>query len=165
MDKLPHQTNKNVLVGIAHADDAGVYKLTDELAIVQTIDIFTPLVDDPYKFGQIAAANALSDIYAMGGKPVTALNFIGYPKKHLPLESVVEFLKGGLDKAEEAGAQIVGGHSIMDSEVKYGAAVAGIIHPDKIITNANAQVGDKLILTKPIGTGILSPALKFGSAH
>lgn len=153
-----------MLVGTSHADDAGVYKLTDELAIIQTIDIFTPLVDDPYKFGQIAAANAISDIYAMGGKPLTALNFIGYPKKHLEIETVIEILKGGADKANEAGTVILGGHSIMDPEVKYGLAVTGVVHPEKIITNAGAQPGDKLILTKPIGTGILATAIKFGKA-
>jgi selenide,water dikinase len=161
---LPKVEHENVLVGTSHADDAGVYKLTDDIAIIQTIDIFTPLVDDPYKFGQIAAANAISDVYAMGGKPLTALNFIGYPKKYLDIDTVIEILKGGADKAKEADTIILGGHSIMDPEVKYGLAVTGIVHPDKIITNAEAKPGDKLILTKPIGTGILSTAIKFGKA-
>ena len=136
--------------------------MTDELALIQTIDIFTPVVDDPFTFGQIAAANALSDVYAMGGKPLTALNFIGYPKKIIEIETVIDILKGGSDKAREAGALIVGGHSIMDPELKYGLSVTGIIHPDRIITNAGAKPGDRLILTKPVGTGILSTALKMG---
>ncbi len=138
--------------------------MTDEIALIQTIDIFTPVVDDPYTFGQIAAANALSDVYAMGGKPLTALNFIGYPKDKLELDIIVAILKGGSDKTGEADALIVGGHSIMDPELKYGLSVTGIVHPDRIVTNAGAQPGDNLILTKPVGTGILSTALKMGKA-
>ena len=138
--------------------------MTDEIALIQTIDIFTPVVDDPYIFGQVAAANALSDVYAMGGKPLTALNFIGYPKDKLELDIVVAILKGGSDKADESGALIVGGHSIMDPELKYGLSVTGIVHPEQIVTNAGAQPGDNLILTKPVGTGILSTALKVGKA-
>ncbi len=138
--------------------------MTNEIALIQTIDIFTPVVDDPYTFGQVAAANALSDVYAMGGKPLTALNFIGYPKGKLELDTVVAILKGGSDKAGEADALIVGGHSIMDPELKYGLSVTGIVHPDRIVTNTGAQPGDNLILTKPVGTGILSTALKMGKA-
>ena len=136
--------------------------MTDELSLIQTIDIFTPVVDDPFTFGQIAAANAFSDVYAMGGKPLTALNFIGYPKKEVAIETVIDILKGGSDKAAEAGALIVGGHSVMDPELKYGLSVTGVVHPDRIATNAGAKPGDRLILTKPVGTGILSTALKMG---
>jgi selenide,water dikinase len=164
LSKLPQVTHENLLVGTNTADDAGVYKLTDDIAIIQTIDVFTPVVDNPYDYGQIVAANSISDVYAMGGKPLTALNFIGYPKKELPLEVMSEILLGGQDKAAEAETIIVGGHSIIDPELKYGMAVTGIIHPDKILTNAAAKPGDKLFLTKPIGTGILSTALKAGNA-
>jgi selenide,water dikinase len=156
-------TSDKLLVGIDGVDDAGVYKLTDDLALVQTVDFFPPIVDDPYAFGQVAAANALSDVYAMGGKPITALNIIGFPAKMDP-KIVGEILRGGADKIAEAEAVIAGGHSVKDNELKYGLAVTGLVHPDKIITNSTAKVGDRLILTKPIGTGIVSTAVKQNKA-
>jgi selenide,water dikinase len=143
-------------------DDAGVYKLSDELAIIQTIDFFTPIVDDPYDFGQIAVANALSDVYAMGGKPLTAMNVVCFPTKKLDISILKDILKGGIDKMMEAGVTLVGGHSIDDAELKYGLSVTGIVHPKRLVTNAGAKVGDKLVLTKPLGTGIISTALKAG---
>jgi selenide,water dikinase len=152
-----------LLVGIDGVDDAGIYQLTDELALVQTVDFFPPIVDDPYAFGQVAAANALSDIYAMGGQPLTALNIIGFPAKMDP-QIVGDILRGGGDKVAEAEAVIAGGHSVKDNELKYGLAVTGLIHPKKIISNSAAQVGDRLILTKPIGTGIISTAVKQNKA-
>lgn len=142
------------------AEDAGVYKLTDDLAIVETIDFFTPIVDDPYSFGQIAAANAMSDVYAMGGKPLTAMNVVCFPIKTMDISILKEILAGGVAKVHEAGAILVGGHSIEDEELKYGLSVTGIIHPAKVVLNNGARVGDKLILTKPLGTGIMSTALK-----
>ena len=147
-----------------HAEDAGVYKLRDDLAIIQTVDFFTPIVDDPYTFGQIAAVNALSDVYAMGGKPLTAMNIICFPVGKMDIDILRQILKGGLDKMREAGVLLVGGHSVEDSELKYGLAVMGVIHPEKVLLNKNARVGDKLILTKPLGTGIVSTALKGGVA-
>lgn len=150
----------NLLVGYETADDAGVYKLTDEIAIVQTLDFFTPIVNDPYHFGRIAAANSLSDVYAMGGRPLTAMNIACFPSKDLPKKILKEILKGGLEKIHEAGALLVGGHSVDDQELKYGLSVTGIIHPKKIITNRKAQVGDRLILTKPIGIGVIAKAIK-----
>ncbi|MBM3227236.1 MAG: selenide, water dikinase SelD, partial [Candidatus Tectomicrobia bacterium] len=141
--------------------DAGVYKVTEEIALVQTVDFFTPIVDDPYTFGRIAAANALSDVYAMGGKPLTALNIACYPDKLDP-EGLGLILAGGQERASAAGVAIVGGHTVMDKELKYGMAVTGIVHPAKIVTNAAAQPGDQLVLTKPLGTGILATALKRG---
>jgi len=150
------------LVGHNTADDAGVYKLSDELAIIQTVDFFTPIVDDPYTYGQIAAANSLSDVYAMGGKPLTAMNVVAFSTNIFPTDVLVEILKGGFDKVAEAGAVTVGGHTASDDELKYGLAVTGIAHPDKIIKNSGAKPGDKLVLTKPIGTGIISTALKSG---
>jgi len=162
LSQLPLPNDPNLLVGINTADDAGVYKLTDEIALIQTVDFFTPIVDDPYTYGQIAAANSLSDVYAMGGRPVTALNIVGFHQKFFSLDVLVEILKGGADKAAEANTVIVGGHTIMDEELKYGLSVSGIIHPEKIITNAGAKPGDKLVLTKPLGTGIISTALKSG---
>lgn len=143
-------------------DDAGVYKLTDELAIIQTVDFFTPIVDEPYVFGQIAAANALSDVYAMGGKPLTAMNLVCFPIKSLDISVLQDILRGGVDKLREAGVTLVGGHSIDDAELKYGLSVTGIVHPKRLVTNAGAKVGDKLILTKPLGTGIISTAVKAG---
>ncbi len=143
-------------------DNAGVYKLTDDLAIVQTIDFFTPIVDDPYAFGQIAVANALSDVYAMGGKPLTAMNVVCFPTKSLDISVLKDILKGGLDKMIEAGVTLVGGHSIDDVELKYGLSVTGTVHPERLVTNGGARAGDKLILTKPLGTGIISTALKAG---
>lgn len=145
-------------------DDAGVYKLTDDLAIIQTIDFFTPIVDDPYTFGQIAAANALSDVYAKGGKPLTAMNVVCFPAKSLDISVLNDILKGGLDKMREAGVALVGGHSINDKELKYGLSVTGTVHPQRLVTNAGAKAGDKLILTKPLGTGIIGTALKAGLA-
>ena len=143
-------------------DDAGVYKLSDDLAIIQTVDFFTPIVDDPYDFGQIAVANALSDVYAMGGKPLTAMNVVCFPTKKLDISILKDVLKGGIDKMKEAGVTLVGGHSIDDAELKYGLSVTGTVHPERLVTNSGAKAGDKLILTKPLGTGIISTALKAG---
>ena len=157
---LPIIQDPNVLVAAETADDGGVYKLTPEIALVVTLDYFTPIVDDPYSFGMIAAANALSDVYAMGGKPITMLNMIGFPKNTLPFSVLGEIVKGGAQKAKEAGVNIIGGHSIDDSEPKFGFVAIGTIHPDKILRNCSAQVGDKLVLTKPLGTGIVSTAIK-----
>jgi selenide,water dikinase len=137
-----------------------VFRINDELALVQTTDFFPPLVDDPFAFGRIAAANALSDVYAMGGEPLTALNLVGFPDKVLPLDILVEILRGGADAVREAGAVIVGGHSIRDSEIKYGLAVTGRVHPGRILTNAGARPGDQLVLTKPLGSGVLCSAAK-----
>ncbi len=152
----------DLLVGTNTCDDAGVFRLRDDLALVQTTDFFPPLVDDPFAFGRIAAANALSDVYAMGGEPLTALNLVGFPDKTLPLEILVEILRGGADAVREAGAVIVGGHSIRDQEIKYGLAVTGVVHPQRILTNAGAKPGDVLVLTKPIGSGVLCSAAKSG---
>lgn len=153
----------NLLVGFDHADDAAVYKLADELAIVQTVDFFPPMVDDPYVFGQVAAANALSDLYAMGARPITALNVMAVPED-MPAETVRAMLRGGLDKVTEAGASLAGGHSIYDAEPKYGMAVTGVINPERILTNDGAMAGDVLIYTKPLGLGIASTALQGGIA-
>jgi len=142
------------------SDDAGVIKVADDLALIQTVDFFTPIVDDPYTFGQIAAANALSDVYAMGGKPHTAMNMVCFPLKEMGLEILYQILAGGLDKIRQAGALLVGGHSVEDPEIKYGLAVTGLVHPDKVITNAQARVGQALVLTKPLGVGILVTGLK-----
>ncbi len=162
LQNLPAFFDSNVMVGTETSDDATVYKLRDDLALVQTLDFFTPIVDDPYDFGAIAAANALSDIYAMGAKPIFALNIVGFPEDTLPLEILENILKGAHDKASEAGIPVLGGHTIEDPEPKYGMVVSGTIHPDKIIKNEGAKPGDVLILTKPIGTGILSTAIKRG---
>jgi len=158
---LPLQRAEELLVGVETSDDAAIYRLSDDLALVQTVDFFTPIVNDPYLFGQIAAANALSDIYAMGGEPKTALNIVSFWPK-LGYEVLERILMGGRDKVQEAGATIIGGHTIEDKEPKYGLAVTGFVHPQKIITNSAAQAGDKLVLTKPIGMGILATALKAG---
>jgi selenide,water dikinase len=147
-----------------HDEDAGVYKLRDDLAIIQTVDFFTPIVDDPYTFGQIAAVNALSDVYAKGGRPLTALNIVCFPVKTMDISILREILTGGLDKMREAGVALVGGHSVEDNELKYGLSVTGVIHPDRVIMNQGAKAGDKVILTKPLGTGIISTALKGGEA-
>ncbi len=147
-------------MGLDTSDDAGVYQLSDEVALVQTVDFFTPIVDDPFTFGQIAVANALSDVYAMGGKPLTGMNLVAFPIKTLSPSILKEILLGGLSKMKEAGVALVGGHSIEDPEIKYGLAVTGLIHPKKILTNATAKVGDKLVLTKALGTGIIATALK-----
>lgn len=156
----PAVSNPNLLVGLDTSDDAGVYRLNDELALVQTLDFFTPIVNDPYSFGQVAAANALSDIYAMGGKPLTALNIVAFPISTLDKEILADIMRGAGDKLKEAGATLVGGHSIDDKEPKFGLAVTGLVHPQKVRTNAGAKPGDKLILTKPIGVGILTTSLK-----
>ncbi len=150
----------NLLVGFNLSDDAGVYRLSDDTALVQTVDVFTPVVDDAYSYGQIAAANALSDIYAMGGRPLTALNIAAFPRQALPFEILADILRGGWDKIREAGATILGGHTVENAEPLYGLAVTGLIHPQRITTNAGARAGDMLVLTKPLGTGIVSTAIK-----
>ncbi len=157
-------TDENVIVGLDRADDAGVYKISDDLALIQTVDFFTPIVDDPYWFGQIAAANALSDVYAMGGTPKTALNLVAFPVKDMELEVLRQIIQGGLDKLAEAGVVLIGGHSIEDKELKYGLSVTGVIHPAKVLTKKRLQPGDRLILTKPLGTGIVNTAIKAGMA-
>ena len=159
---LPVPQDANVLVGTETADDAAVYRFDEHTAIVQTVDFFTPIVDDPYHFGAIAAANAFSDIYAMGGKPLFALNIVGFPSNRLPMEILQRILQGAQDKAKEAGVNIIGGHTVDDTEPKYGMAVTGIIDPKRILTNSNAQPGDAIILTKPIGVGIITTAIKRG---
>jgi len=161
---LPRVRDPNLIVGTEHSDDAGVYRLRPDLAIVNTVDFFTPIVDDPYVFGQISATNALSDVYAMGGEPKTCLNIVCFPKGKMAIEILGEILKGGADKVKESGAVVIGGHSIIDEEIKYGMAVTGVIHPDKIFRNVGVQEGDALILTKPLGTGIITTALKKGKA-
>jgi selenide,water dikinase len=159
---LPIKSDPRLLVGRETFDDAGVFRMSDDLALVQTVDFFAPIVDDPYDFGQIAAANALSDVYAMGGQPLTALNIVAFPTADLPLDVLTRILAGGQDKVHEAGALIVGGHTVVDTELKYGLAVTGRAHPDFILTNAGAKPGDQIILTKPIGNGILTTAAKRG---
>jgi selenide, water dikinase len=159
---LARSTDSRLLVGVETFDDAGVFRLTSDLALVQTVDFFAPIVDDPYVFGQIAAANALSDIFAMGAEPLTALCIVGFPTGRLPLQVLTDVLRGGLDKVHEAGAHIVGGHTVVDEELKYGLAVTGTAHPARLMTNAAAHPGDHLVLTKPIGTGILTTAAKRG---
>jgi selenide, water dikinase len=160
---LPRVRNENVLVGYDTSDDAGVYQLTPEVALVQTVDFFTPIVDDPYTFGAIAAANALSDVYAMGGKPISALSILAWPGDG-DLEDLEAILRGGADKIHEAGAAILGGHSITDKELKFGYAVTGTVHPQRVLANAGARAGDALVFTKRIGTGVVSTALKKGIA-
>ncbi len=162
--RIPRWANENVLVGYDTADDAGVYWLTPELALVQTVDFFTPMVDDAYTFGAIAAANALSDVYAMGGKPISALSILAFPAKG-DLDELAEILKGGAEKIHEAGCVLLGGHSVKDDEMKFGYAVTGTIHPDRVKTNAGARPGDALLFTKRIGTGVISTALKRGIAR
>ena len=157
---LPHRPDPRLVVGRETFDDAGVFVLSDDLALVQTVDFFAPIVDDPYTFGQVAAANALSDIYAMGGEPLTALNIVGFPSGKLPTRVLTDILRGGQDKVHEAGAVVVGGHTIIDEELKYGLSVTGRADPKRLLTNAGAMVGDKLLLTKAIGTGILATAAK-----
>ena len=151
-----------MLTGFEHAEDAGVYKLSEDVALVQTVDFFTPTVDDPFVFGQIAAVNALNDIYAMGAKPLTAMNIVCFPIKKMDINMLREVLRGGLDKMREAGVLLIGGHSVEDDEIKYGLSVTGIVHPDKVLFNRGARAGDKLILTKALGTGIISTAVKAG---
>jgi selenide,water dikinase len=154
--------DSNLIVGMEHPDDAGVYKISEDLALVQTVDFFTPIVDDPYAFGQIAAANALSDIYAMGGVPKTAMNLVAFPLREMDLSVLRRILEGGLETLREAGVVLVGGHSIEDSELKYGLSVTGFIHPKRVLTKRNLILGDRLILTKPLGTGIVNTAIKGG---
>src|SRR4051794_34114249 len=157
---LAARVDPRLIVGRETFDDAGVFVLSDDLALVQTVDFFAPIVDDPYLFGQIAAANALSDVYAMGGEPLTALNIVGFPSASLPMSVLTEILRGGQDKVHEAGALVVGGHSIIDEELKFGLSVTGRVHPARILGNANARVGDRLVLTKALGTGLLATAAK-----
>lgn len=157
---LSQSTHPDLLVGFNKADDAGIFRLDDKTALVQTVDFFPPIVDDAYAFGQIAAANALSDVFAMGGRPLTALNIVGFPVATMPAEILGEILRGGGDKIEEAGAVVVGGHSIKDKELKYGVAVTGVVHPDRIVANDGAKPGDKLFLTKPLGTGVITTGIK-----
>ena len=161
---LVFPTNEQVLVGLDRADDAGVYKVSDDLALIQTVDFFTPIVDDPYWFGQIAAANALSDVYAMGGIPKTAMNLVAFPVKDMELSVLRQMLQGGLDKMEEAGVVLIGGHSIEDRELKYGLSVTGFVHPERVLTKKGLRPGDRLVLTKPLGTGIINTAIKAGLA-
>jgi selenide,water dikinase len=163
LGKLARQQDPNVLVGFDHADDAGVYLLTSETALVQTVDFFTPIVDDPYTFGQIAATNALSDVYAMGGKPLTSLALVCFPEKG-DLEILERILAGGLSKMIEAGCTVIGGHSIRDEETKFGYSVTGVIHPKRVLANQGAQPGDRLLFTKSLGTGVISTAIKKGLA-
>src|SRR6188508_1489058 len=160
---LPVKSDPRLIVGRETFDDAGVFVLSDDVALIQTVDFFAPIVDDPYLFGQIAAANALSDVYAMGGEPLTALNLVGFPSGKLPVEVLTEILRGGQDKVHEAGAFIVGGHSIIDEELKYGLSVTGRVHPQRVLSNTGAREGDVLVLTKPLGTGFVTTALKRGS--
>jgi selenide,water dikinase len=164
LGKLARQHDPNVLVGFDHADDAGVYLLTPEMALVQTVDFFTPVVDDPYTFGQIAATNALSDVYAMGGKPLTSLALVCFPEKG-DLGILERILAGGLSKMIEAGCTVVGGHSIRDEEMKFGYSVTGVVHPGRVLANQGAQPGDKLLFTKALGTGVISTAIKKGVAR
>jgi selenide,water dikinase len=164
LGKLARQHDPNVLVGFDTADDAGVYKISADQALVQTVDFFTPIVDDPYIFGQIAATNSLSDVYAMGGRPLSALAMVCFPEKG-DLEILEQILSGGLSKMMEAKCAVIGGHSVRDPEIKFGYAVTGIIHPERVWTNSTAQAGDRLILTKAVGTGVISTAIKRGEAR
>lgn len=157
-------TDANVIVGLDRADDAGVYRVSDDLALIQTVDFFTPIVDDPYWFGQIAAANALSDVYAMGGVPKTAMNLVAFPVKDMDISILRRIIQGGVDKLTEAGVVLVGGHSIEDKELKYGLSVTGFVHPQRVLTKKNLQAGDRLVLTKPLGTGIVNTAIRAGMA-
>ncbi len=161
---MPRQYDPNVLVGFDTADDAGVYKISPELALVQTVDFFTPIVDDPYTFGQIAAVNALSDVYAMGGRPISSLAMVCFPEK-ADLQILGQILAGGLSKMIEAGCTVIGGHSIRDEEIKFGYAVTGSVHPNRILANGGAKTGDVLVLTKALGTGVISTAIKQGKAE
>lgn len=163
LENIPKMVDENLIVGIDTSDDAAVYKLSDEIATIQTLDFFTPMVDDPYTFGQVAAANSLSDVYAMGGKPIVALNIVGFPNCLDP-KILGEILRGGAEKVLEAGAVVVGGHTIEDEEPKYGLSVTGIVHPDKVLRNYGSETGDIIILTKPLGNGMISNAFKGGIA-
>lgn len=158
------EDNPNLLVGRETSDDAGVYRLSAEIALVQTLDFITPVVNDPYQFGRIAAANSLSDVYAMGGRPLTAMNIVCFPVRSMDEWVLKEILRGGFQAIQEAGATLVGGHSVEDAEIKYGLSVTGIVHPDRVLTNAGVKPGDAIVLTKPLGTGILATAMKAGLA-
>ncbi len=160
LGSLPRVSHPDLIVGVETSDDAGVFRLRDDLAIVNTVDFFTPVVDDPYTYGQISATNSLSDVYAMGGEPKTAMNIVCFPQDGIDKEVLAEILRGGMDKATEAGVVVVGGHSVADDEIKYGMAITGVIDPRRVIRNVGAQVGDVVVLTKPLGTGILTTALK-----
>jgi selenide,water dikinase len=162
--RLPKQFDPNVLVGFDTADDAGVYLLSPELALVQTVDFFTPIVDDPHTFGQIAAANSLSDVYAMGGRPISALSIVGFPNTGRDVDILEAILQGGLAKMQEAGCTVIGGHSIGDDEIKFGYAVTGLVDPKRVLKNVGARPGDRLVLTKRLGTGVIATALKKGGA-
>src|SRR5580698_5290479 len=164
LSRLPKQTDSNLLVGFDTSDDAGIYRIAPDVALVQTVDFFTPLVDEPFLFGQIAATNALSDVYAMGGRPVSALLIVCFPQDG-DLDVLEQIMRGGLAKMAEAGCVVVGGHSVRDPEIKFGYAVTGLIDPDRVFTNTGAVAGDTLILTKPIGTGVITTALKRGLAE
>jgi selenide,water dikinase len=164
LSTLDFPTDTNVLVGLQTSDDAGVYRISDELALIQTVDFFTPIVDDPFDFGRIAAANALSDVYAMGGIPKTAMNIVAYPIKTLGREPLQAMLAGGAEMLRQAGAVLLGGHSVEDEELKYGLSVTGFVHPKRILANQGLRQGDCLILTKPLGTGIINTAIKAGLA-
>lgn len=164
MSGLPKIEDPNVIAGIEHFEDAGVYRLRDDLALIQTIDFFTPIVDDPFTFGRIAAANALSDVYAMGGRPLTAMNVICFPVKSMDMSILHDILLGGMEILREARVTLIGGHSVEDNELKYGLSVSGVIHPDKVVRNRGARPGDKIVLTKALGTGIVSTAIKCGEA-
>jgi selenide, water dikinase len=158
--KLPRQSDPHVLIGFDTADDAGVYQLTPDLALVQTVDFFTPIVDDPYTFGQVAATNSLSDVYAMGGRPISALSIVGFPNTGRDVDVLERILQGGLSKMQEAGCALIGGHSIGDDEIKFGYAVTGLVDPARVWANSRAREGDRLILTKRLGTGVISTAIK-----
>jgi selenide, water dikinase len=164
LSALPAVNHPDLIVGSGTSDDAGVVRLRDDLALIQTVDFFTPIVDDPRTFGRIAATNSLSDVYAMGGAPLTAMNIVCFPLKSLPLDVLREVLLGGQEIIQEAGALLVGGHSVEDPELKYGLSVTGTVHPDRVVTNSGARVCDRLILTKPLGTGVLATAIKGGLA-
>ncbi|MGA2357109.1 MAG: selenide, water dikinase SelD [Terriglobales bacterium] len=163
LKRLPRVTDANVLVGFETSDDAAIYRISDELALVQTVDFFTPIVDDPFLFGQVAAANSLSDVYAMGGRPISALSIVAFPASS-PASILEQIMLGGLSKMSEANCSVVGGHSIRDDELKFGYAVTGLIHPGKVWRNVGARAGDRLLLTKPLGTGVISTAVKSGRA-
>ena len=162
MGRIPHRSNPDVLVGYETADDAGVFRLSEELALVQTLDFFTPVVDDPYTYGAIAAANSLSDVYAMGGRPITAMAIACFPEKSGDMDLLVQIMTGGADKLHEAEVALVGGHTVTDQEIKFGYSVTGLVHPERIFRNSTARPGDALILTKPLGIGILTSGIKSG---
>ena len=164
MSGLNIPKNSNVLVGLEKPDDAGVYRISDNIALIQTVDFFTPMVDDPFHFGRIAAANALSDVYAMGGEPKTAMNLVAFPRKNFDISVLRAIIDGAIDALNEADTSLIGGHSIDDKEIKFGLSITGFVHPDRVLTKTGARVGDAIILTKPIGTGIISTAIKAGTA-